>query len=149
MDLSWSAKDLQFRDEVRAFLDEKLTPDLRQAGRLMTSVYADHEASMAWQAILHERGWAAPAWPVEHGGCDWSLTQHYIFSRESTLAGAPSLSPMGIRMVAHAIIAFGTPEQKELLPAAHPDRRGLLLPGLLRTRGGLGSGRTVDGRGRG
>jgi alkylation response protein AidB-like acyl-CoA dehydrogenase len=113
MDLSWSAKDLQFRDEVRAFLEEKLTPDLRQAGRLMTSVYADHEASMAWQAILHERGWAAPAWPVEYGGCDWSLTQHYIFSRESTLAGAPSLSPMGIRMVAHAIIAFGTPEQKD------------------------------------
>lgn len=112
MDLTWSAQDLEFRDEVRAFLDEKLTEDLRQAGRLMTSVYADHEASMAWQAILHERGWAAPAWPVEYGGCDWSLTQHYIFSRESTLAGAPSLSPMGIRMVAHAIIAFGTPEQK-------------------------------------
>ena len=82
MDLTWSPKDLEFRDEVRAFLDEHLTDDLRQAGRLMTSVYADHEASMAWQAILHERGWAAPAWPVEHGGCDWSLTQHYIFSRE-------------------------------------------------------------------
>ena len=113
MDLMWSAQDLAFRDEVRAFLDEKLTPDLRSAGRLMTSVYADHEASMAWQAILHERGWAAPAWPVEHGGCDWTLTQHYIFSRESTLAGAPALSPMGIRMVAHAIIAFGTSEQKQ------------------------------------
>ncbi|MCV7345570.1 acyl-CoA dehydrogenase family protein [Mycolicibacterium rhodesiae] len=113
MDLSWSAKDLEFQDEVRAFLAEKLTPDLRQAGRLMTSVYADHEASMAWQAILHERGWAAPAWPVEYGGCDWTLTQHYIFSRESTLAGAPALSPMGISMVAHAIIAYGTPEQKD------------------------------------
>lgn len=113
MDLTWSDRDLAFRDEVRAFLAEKLTPDLQRAGRLMTSVYADHEASMAWQQILHERGWAAPAWPVEYGGCDWSLTQHYIFSRESTLAGAPSLSPMGIRMVAHAIIKFGTPEQKD------------------------------------
>ncbi|ANI39055.1 acyl-CoA dehydrogenase family protein [Mycolicibacterium vaccae] len=112
MDLQWSAADLAFRDEVRAFLDEKLTPELRRAGRLMTSVYADHDASMQWQQILHERGWAAPAWPVAHGGCDWSLTQHYIFSRESTLAGAPSLSPMGIRMVAHAIIKFGTDEQK-------------------------------------
>jgi alkylation response protein AidB-like acyl-CoA dehydrogenase len=60
----------------------------------------------------HERGWAASAWPVEYGG-DWSLTQHYIFSRESTLAGAPPLSPMGIRMVAHALIAFGTEAQKE------------------------------------
>uniref|UniRef100_A0A5Q5CEB8 Acyl-CoA dehydrogenase domain protein n=1 Tax=Mycobacterium sp. (strain JLS) TaxID=164757 RepID=A0A5Q5CEB8_MYCSJ len=113
MDLTWSDRDLAFRDEVRAFLAEKLTPEIQRAGRLMTSVYADHDASMAWQKILHERGWAAPAWPVEYGGCDWSLTQHYIFSRESTLAGAPSLSPMGIRMVAHAIIKFGTPEQKD------------------------------------
>lgn len=113
MDLDWSPEDLAFRDEVRQFLDERLTPELRQAGRLMTSVYADHEASMAWQAILHERGWAAPAWPVEHGGCDWSLNQHYIFSRESTLAGAPALSPMGIKMVAHAIIKFGTAEQQD------------------------------------
>jgi alkylation response protein AidB-like acyl-CoA dehydrogenase len=113
MDLEWSADDIAFRDEVRAFLRDKLTPELRQAGRLMTSVYSDHEASLQWQAILHERGWAAPAWPVEHGGCGWSLTQHHVFSRESTLAGAPALSPMGIRMVAHAIIAYGTPEQKD------------------------------------
>ena len=73
MDLQWSATDLAFQDEVRSFLDEKLTPDVRRAGRLMTSVYADHEASMEWQRILHERGCAAaPAWPVPYGGCDWS-----------------------------------------------------------------------------
>ncbi|WP_458320027.1 acyl-CoA dehydrogenase family protein [Mycolicibacterium brisbanense] len=113
MDLKWSTTDQAFRAEVRDFLAEKLTDDLRQAGRLMTSVYADHDASMAWQRILHQHGWAAPAWPVEYGGCDWSLTQHYIFSRESTLAGAPALSPMGIRMVAHAIIKFGTEGQKD------------------------------------
>ena len=113
MDLAWSAKDLEFRDEVRAFLDANLTPELRRAGRLMTSVYADHEASMAWQAILHARGWAAPAWPIEYGGCDWTLTQHYIFNRESTLADAPALSPMGIKMVSHAIVAFGTRAQKD------------------------------------
>jgi alkylation response protein AidB-like acyl-CoA dehydrogenase len=113
MDLEWSANDLAFRDEVRGFLDEKLTPELRRAGRRMTSVYSDHEASMAWQRILNERGWAAPAWPIEYGGCDWSLTQHYIFSRESTLAGAPALSPMGVRMVAHAIMRFGTPAQMD------------------------------------
>lgn len=113
MDLRWSSTDTAFRDEVHAFLEESLTPELRTFGRLMTSVYSDHQASLEWQRILHERGWAAPAWPVEYGGCDWSLTQHYVFSRESTLAGAPSLSPMGIRMVAHAIIAFGTQAQKD------------------------------------
>lgn len=120
MDMTWSDADIAFRDEVREFLEANLTPDLRAAGRLRTSVYADHEASMKWQAILHERGWAAPAWPVEYGGCDWSQAQHYIFSRESILAGAPALSPMGIRMVSHAIMAFGTQEQKDYF-----------LPGIL------------------
>ncbi|MCX2964787.1 acyl-CoA dehydrogenase family protein [Gordonia aquimaris] len=120
MDMTWSDADIAFRDEVREFLEAKLTPDLRAAGRLRTSVYADHEASMTWQAILHERGWAAPAWPVEYGGCDWTLGQHYLFSRESILAGAPALSPMGIRMVSHAIMAFGTQEQKDFY-----------LPGIL------------------
>ncbi|MGW5523442.1 acyl-CoA dehydrogenase family protein [Gordonia sp. NPDC003950] len=120
MDMNFSDADIAFRDEVREFLDAELTRELREAGRLRTSVYTDHEASMEWQAILHKRGWAAPAWPVEHGGCDWSLTQHYIFSRESVLAGAPALSPMGIRMVSHAIIAFGTQEQKDYF-----------LPGIL------------------
>jgi hypothetical protein len=30
MDLDWSATDLAFCDEVQGFLDEKLTPALRQ-----------------------------------------------------------------------------------------------------------------------
>ncbi|AGM29018.1 putative acyl-CoA dehydrogenase [Mycobacteroides abscessus] len=113
MDLAFSAEEEQFRTEVREFLDANLTAELRAAGRLQTSVYSDHEASMRWQAILHRKGWAAPAWPVKCGGQPWSVAQHYIFSVESMVAGAPSLSPMGIRMVAHAIIKFGTPAQKE------------------------------------
>ena len=60
MDLDWSAEDIAFRNEVRAFLDTHLTHDLRTAGTLMTSVYAEHERSLAWQKILHARGWAAP-----------------------------------------------------------------------------------------
>ncbi len=112
MDMDWTQAELAFRDEVRAFLADKLTPEIRRAGTLATSVYPDHEASMAWQQLLHARGWAAPHWPVEHGGCDWSVAQHYIFNRERIAAGAPSLSPMGIHMVAHVIIRFGTPEQK-------------------------------------
>lgn len=112
MNLEWSSEDRAFENEVRTFFEEELTPALRRAGWLRTSVYPDHDASMKWQVILHEKGWAAPSWPVEHGGCDWSVTQHYIFARERAVAGAPSLSPMGISMVAHAIIAFGTDAQK-------------------------------------
>jgi alkylation response protein AidB-like acyl-CoA dehydrogenase len=113
MDMQWSPEDLAFRDEVRAFFQQQLTPELRRAGSLMTSVYSDHELGMKWQRILHEKGWAAPAWPVEHGGCNWSVTQHYIFTRERVASGSPPVSPMGIHMVAHALMRYGTPAQKE------------------------------------
>ena len=48
MDLSWSAADTRFREEVRDFIAAELTPDLRKAGRSMTSVYADYDVGMKW-----------------------------------------------------------------------------------------------------
>lgn len=112
MELAWTGLDLAFRDEVRAFLAANLTPEIRRAGELMTSVYADHDLSLAWQHILAKQGWAAPSWPVEYGGCAWRPAQRYVFARECAAAGAPPLSPMGIQMVAPAIIRYGSPEQR-------------------------------------
>ena len=112
MDLSWSAADTRFREEVREFIAAELTPDLRKAGRSMTSVYADYDVGMKWQRILHKRGWAAPAWPVEYGGCGWSVAQRYIFASEMAAAGAPPTSPMGIGMCGPVLIGHGTAEQK-------------------------------------
>ena len=43
MDISFSAKDAAFRDEVRTFLDKNLNDRLREAGRLSTSVYAPRD----------------------------------------------------------------------------------------------------------
>lgn len=113
MHIDWTGKDLAFQQEVREFIEENLTGELRAAGKLMTSVYADHAASMAWQEVLAGKGWAAPAWPVEYGGCDWSVTQHYIFNVELATAGAPPVSPMGIQMCGPALIGHGTSEQKD------------------------------------
>ena len=112
MDLDWTPDDVLFRDEVRAFLAEHLTDDIRAAGRRMTSVYAEPQAQREWQRILAAKGWAAPSWPVEYGGCAWTVLQRYIFARERVAAGAPPLSPMGIQMCGPALIGFGTPEQK-------------------------------------
>lgn len=112
MDLRFSAADEAFRDEVRAFLAARLTPDLRAYAVRMTSVYADKPTALAWQAILVEKGWAAPSWPVEHGGCDWSVAQHYIWQSELARAGAPPLSPMGLSMCGPALIGHGSDHQK-------------------------------------
>lgn len=113
MDLNWSPEEQAFEVEVREFLATSLTPELKRAGQLSTSVYADHEASMKWQEILVAKGWAAPHWAPEHGGTDWTVAQHYIWNRERIAAGAPGLSPMGISMVAYVIMKYGTPEQQQ------------------------------------
>jgi len=112
MDLDLSPEDLAFQDEVRAFLDEHLTPDLREAGRRLTSVFCEPRYSLPWQRILHAKGWVAPTWPREYGGAGWSEIQRAIFAAECARAGAPGLAPMGLRMVGPCIIGYGTPEQK-------------------------------------
>ena len=112
MNLDLTQEDSDFRDEVRAFLHDNLTPELANAGKLTTSVFIEPQFSLPWQRILHARGWAAPAWPVEYGGTGWSEMQRYIFASECARAGAPGLSPMGLSMVGPCIIGHGTPEQK-------------------------------------
>ncbi|GAB3287356.1 acyl-CoA dehydrogenase family protein [Parahaliea aestuarii] len=103
----------EFRLRVRDFLDHHLTPDLRRAGRLMTSVFADFEATMAWHRILFQQGWVAPDWPQEYGGTGWDIQERYIFQEECKLANAPSLLPMGLQMLGPMLIRYGTAEQKE------------------------------------
>ncbi|WP_334164959.1 acyl-CoA dehydrogenase family protein [Phenylobacterium sp.] len=112
MDLELAPEDLAFRDEVRAFLAENLTPELRAVGERQTSVFVEPRHSLVWQKILHARGWAAPSWPKEYGGPGWTEMQRYIFAAECARARAPNLAPMGLRMVGPVIMAFGTPEQK-------------------------------------
>ncbi len=112
MNLSLSEKDIAFREEVRAFLRDKLSPELVAAGRKATSVFVEPEYTLAWQKKLHARGWAAPHWPEAYGGPGWSEMQRYIFASECAIAGAPPLAPMGLNMVGPCIIGYGTPEQK-------------------------------------
>ncbi len=112
MNLDPAPEDEAFRQEVRAFLEEALTPELREAGRLTTSVFTDKQWNQEWQRILHKKGWAAPAWPVEYGGTGWTETQRHIFASECARAQTPGLSPMGLRMCAPVLMRYGTPEQK-------------------------------------
>lgn len=101
-----------FQAEVRAFLDAELTAELRDGAARTTSVFVDPSISLPWQAILHKRGWAAPEWPAQFGGPGWDDMQRYVFAAECARAGAPSLSPMGLKMVAPVIMHYGTAEQQ-------------------------------------
>jgi alkylation response protein AidB-like acyl-CoA dehydrogenase len=111
MDLNFTAEELAFRDEVRAFLAAKLPEDISHRIRSGREIKA--EDITRWQKILHERGWGAPMWPKQFGGAEWSPVQLHIFDEESAAAGAPRFLPFGLKMVAPVIMAFGSREQQE------------------------------------
>jgi len=115
MDLSFSAADIAFRDEVRGFLDVHLPRELADKVRNGTELTkADMER---WHAILNARGWLASIWPVEHGGTGWGPVQKHIFDEECCLACAPRVVPFGLNMLGPVLIKFGTDAQKaEYLP---------------------------------
>jgi acyl-CoA dehydrogenase len=113
MDISLTAEDRAFRDEVRSFLDANVSPGMRRAGDLTTGFIVDPEISVAFHRALAQRGWSVPSWPVEHGGTGWTPVQRYIYEIECARAGATSYNNAGSHFVGPVIIRFGTQAQKD------------------------------------
>ena len=111
MDLSYSEEDIAFRDEVRAFLAEKLKPELAEKVRLGRGLTkADMEY---WHGALNERGWLAQNWPAEFGGAAWTATQRHIYEEEACKAHAPRIVPFGLSMLAPVLQKFGSKQQQD------------------------------------
>src|SRR6266849_1219800 len=117
MDLSFSAEELAFRDELRGFIAENLPDDIRRKMRLGHP--AEKEDTIRWQRILNQQGWAAYSWPREHGGPGWTPVQRMMFLEENQLAPAPDMQVFNVTMIGPVLIQFGTDEQKRrFLPRA-------------------------------
>ncbi|MBR9833725.1 MAG: pimeloyl-CoA dehydrogenase large subunit [Alphaproteobacteria bacterium] len=112
MDLAFSAEDLAFQKEVRDWIAEAYTPELRARNALSKNGYLDKEGMIEWQKKLYDKGWIAPNWPKKYGGAEFTPGQKYIFHMEMAAAGTPSTSPMGLSMCAPVLMAFGSDEQK-------------------------------------
>jgi len=112
MDDDLTPEERAFRDEVRAFLDEKFDAELRAWTARQAGVFAEGELARRWHRILYEQGWIAPAWPPEWGGTGWTARQRAIFQDECARAGTPALPGMGLALCAPVIMKYGTPEQK-------------------------------------
>jgi acyl-CoA dehydrogenase len=91
---------------------EVVTPEMKRGHALTPSVFSEPDIAGAWHRALYKKGWVAPAWPKEYGGCGWSPAQRWIFASECARAGAPNVSPMGLQMVGPVIMKFGTQAQK-------------------------------------
>ncbi len=113
MNLQFTADELKFRDEVRAWIKDAYDPELKALMAQSKNGYLDKAGQIKWQKKLHAQGWAAPGWPEQYGGPGWTPTQRYIFQSETAAAGCPIVSPMGIAMVAYVIMEYGSAAQKQ------------------------------------
>ena len=100
-----------FREEVIEFLTEATAS--QNDDELEGLVGSTKDETYRFQQALHKKGWGAPGWPKEHGGCGWSQDQMAIFSNECARMGAPYISPFGLIMVGPVIYTFGNDAQKQ------------------------------------
>ncbi len=110
MDLTYTAQERAFRDDVRTFIVTHLPADIRAKVQAGSSLGRDDYAR--WHRILYERGWAAPNWPPAYGGTGWDAIRRHIFSEEIAYGWAPRMLPFGLSMVAPVIMRFGDDAQR-------------------------------------
>ena len=105
MDLRDTPEEAAFRAELRAWIEENLTHEIR-GGRF-------EEAGRDWSRKLFDAGYAGLTWPKEYGGAGAPYSHQAIFLEEMARAEAPShLGVIGLGMAGPTIIAHGTEAQK-------------------------------------
>ena len=111
MDLNYTAEELAFRDEVRAFMRDELPKEMSDRVRLGHEL--DKKGLEQWHAILNAKGWLAPNWPKEFGGAEWTAVQRHIFEVEANAHHAPRIVPFGLSMLAPVLQKFGSKAQQD------------------------------------
>ena len=111
MEISFTEKDLEFRDEIRSWIENDYPKHIKEKqdkGEVLTK-----EEVIEFHKALAARGWLGYNWPSKYGGTGWTSTQIYIFQKEFGLAGCPNILPFGVGMVGPVIYTFGNEEQKK------------------------------------
>lgn len=112
MDLNLTPEELQFRDELRAWLEANVPKDWPEHRNLPLETRFDYMRE--WQRKLYEGGWSGISWPKEYGGRGADLMQQVIFWQEMARADAPPIAgDLGVGMIGPTIIQYGSEAQKK------------------------------------
>jgi 3-oxocholest-4-en-26-oyl-CoA dehydrogenase alpha subunit len=97
------------RDELRAYYDELLTPEVEEDLRKGEGV--GQVSKDTWKQMAAD-GYSGVGWPKEWGGKGLTPIEQFVFFDESMRAGAP-VPMLTINSVAPTIMRFGSEEQKQ------------------------------------
>jgi len=101
-----------FREDVRAWLKRHWTEERRAAH--LARPFKERGWDPQFSRLLAEQNWIGLGWPKRYGGQGRSASEQIAFVEEMTRVGAPCAAhSTGESIVAHALFAHGSPEQKE------------------------------------
>src|SRR4051812_4252340 len=108
--LELTPADLAFRAELRAWLDEHLTPAFRlAAGRGGPGDDDAWDVRLEWERELASGRWIGLGWPAEFGGREATPTQNVLFHLEYAAAGAPArCTHFGEALLGPTLLARGS-----------------------------------------
>lgn len=109
MYIGYDDEQKALREELRAYYDKLLTPDVRVALR------EGHGTGEVMRSIVRqmgEDGWLGIGWPTEYGGQGRSAIEQFIFFDESMRAGAP-VPMLTVNTVGPTIYKHGSQEHKD------------------------------------
>ncbi len=109
MYIGYSSEHDQLRQELRAYYDQLLTPDI-----VAELAVSEGVGPVARQVVLQMAadGWLGIGWPKEYGGQGRGFVDQFIFYDESMRAGAP-VPMLTVNSVAPTIMKYGSPAQKD------------------------------------
>ncbi len=99
-----------FRDEVRAFIADKLRPEWVGVSELWSRT--DMAALAGWTREVVAQGWCTYSWPEAYGGRPLDPMQRYIVATETGIARAPLIPHVNLHMVGPLICEFGNEWQR-------------------------------------
>jgi len=110
MEFQWEPEYIEFRDELRSFIQKWRTPELLAEYAATYGGGGPH--LRAFHEAIGERGWMRMCWPVDAGGEGRNMLYHFIFVEEMEYWGMP-YGNLTFTSIAPSIAAFGTEEQKK------------------------------------
>ncbi|MBI4910720.1 MAG: acyl-CoA dehydrogenase [Acidobacteria bacterium] len=111
MDLTLTPEQIQFRDELRAWLLGNVPAPIARGAE--ETIVQRFERARAWQRKMYDAGWAGVAWPKDYGGRGASLLEQVIFLEEMARAQAPPMAnTLGLGLIGPTIIHYGSEVQK-------------------------------------
>lgn len=114
MDYRYSPAAEQFRLEVRRWLEQNLTDDIKGVHN-RGDINAENLAKLKkWNKRMAEARYVAISWPEEFGGRNADVMLQVVLAEEMHRVDAPGpLNPIGLNNIAPSIMAYGSSEHKE------------------------------------